>query len=272
VSKLAKLPLSLFGESWGRGIVINTAFVGSKPTDRTKFIMIKTLLPNINPNQYIYKTNLKFGEEFSFDLLKKVKHDKDSTLVFRKNYDDPRNNPLDTYAEIGKNGARELIRRGRQIQHYYPNQSPINFTQYFLKESDSIAFLDTVPDFLKNIAPGEPLPIFQISHSGDLLPPHKGHKRKSSLFMLLEGNSEETRWYRETESFEIISTTRIPDIDKIEPVVSAVIEPGYWYVFNHLEWHSVHKFSNSIRMNIGLDFDSISAPDLIKAIYDAGYR
>jgi hypothetical protein len=84
--------------------------------------------------------------------------------------------------------------------------------------------------------------------------------------MLLEGNGEETRWYREKEPFEIIHTTRIPDLDKIEHVVSAQIEPGYWYVFNHLEWHSVHKFSTGIRMNIGLDFDSILAPELINLI------
>ena len=90
--------------------------------------------------------------------------------------------------------------------------------------------------------------------------------------MLLEGNGEETRWYREKEPFEVIQTTRIPDLDKIEHVVSAQIEPGYWYVFNHLEWHSVHKFSTGIRMNIGLDFDSLSAPDLVELIKNAGNR
>jgi hypothetical protein len=90
--------------------------------------------------------------------------------------------------------------------------------------------------------------------------------------MLLQGNDEETRWYRETDKFDIIPTTRIPDLEKVEEVVSARIEPGYWYVFNHLEWHSVHKFGNGIRMNIGLDFDSVTAPELVEIIKNAGNR
>lgn len=227
--------------------------------------MIKTIIEGVDPDLYIYKTDLKFADAFCLEMLDKVNQDQNN-LVFRKNYDDPRKNPLDTYKEIGKKDSLELIRRGRQIQQTYPGQNPINFTQYFLNDTDCSTFLDNVPQFLKDITPGEPVPIFQISHGGDLLPPHKGHKRKSSLFMLLQGNNEETRWYRETEPSDIIHTTRIPDLDKVEHVVSARIEPGYWYVFNHLEWHSVHKFGNSIRMNIGLDFDSITAPELIKII------
>lgn len=233
--------------------------------------MIDTLVEGVDPNTYIYKTNLKFADDFSQQLLSRVNQDINS-LVFRNNYDDPRSNPEKTYKEIGSEQSRELIRRGRQIKTNYPNQSPISFTQYFLTPEDSAQLLELTPNLLKEVAVGEPVPIFQISHSGDLLPPHKGHKRKSSLFMLLQGNSEETRWYRETEPFEVIQTTRIPDLDKIEHVVSARIEPGYWYVFNHLEWHSVHKFSSGIRMNIGLDFDSITAPELIKIIENEGNR
>jgi hypothetical protein len=227
--------------------------------------MIKTIIPDVNPDKYIYKTNLKFADDFCRGLLDRVKHSKDN-LVFRNNYDDPRNNPRATFNLIGIKDSKELIRRGRQIKEYFTESNVINFTQYFLTEQDTSEFLSLTPDFLKEPTPGEPVPIFQISHGGEILPPHKGHKRKSSLFMLLEGNGEETRWYREKESFEIIHTTRIPDLDKIEHVVSAQIEPGYWYVFNHLEWHSVHKFSTGIRMNIGLDFDSMSAPELINLI------
>lgn len=234
--------------------------------------MIDTLVKDVDPDKYIYKTDLKFADAFCHQLLERVgKHQEDS-LVFRKNYDNPMKNPIDTYNRIGKEQSLELIRRGRQIKKLYPNQNPINFTQYFLKPTDAEEFLSLTPDFLKEITPGEPVPIFQISYGGDLLPPHKGHKRKSSLFMLLQGNDEETRWYRETDPFEIISTTRIPDLDKVEHVVTARIEPGYWYVFNHLEWHSVHKFGNGIRMNIGLDFDSITAPELIEIIKNAGTR
>jgi hypothetical protein len=227
--------------------------------------MIKTIISGVDADKYIYKTNLKFADNFCQDLLGRVKLSTDN-LVFRNNYNDPRNNPRDTFNLIGIEDSKELIRRGRQIKEYFTESNVINFTQYFLTEQDTSEFLSLTPEFLKEPAPGEPVPIFQISHGGEILPPHKGHKRKSSLFMLLEGNGEETRWYREKEPFEIIHTTRIPDLDKIEHVVSAQIEPGYWYVFNHLEWHSVHKFSTGIRMNIGLDFDSILAPELINLI------
>jgi hypothetical protein len=227
--------------------------------------MIKTIISGVDADKYIYKTNLKFADDFCQDLLGRVKLSIDN-LVFRNNYNDPRNNPRDTFNLIGIEDSKELIRRGRQIKEYFTESNVINFTQYFLTEQDTSEFLSLTPEFLKEPTPGEPVPIFQISHGGEILPPHKGHKRKSSLFMLLEGNGEETRWYREKEPFEIIHTTRIPDLDKIEHVVSAQIEPGYWYVFNHLEWHSVHKFSTGIRMNIGLDFDSILAPELINLI------
>lgn len=227
--------------------------------------MIRTHVNNINPDKYIYKTNLKFGEEVCRRILEKVKAEQD-VLVHRSNYDSPAQNPLETYKLIGAAQSRELIRRGRQINEKYPNQKQIQFNQYFLQPTYAEEFLSITPDFLKNITAGEPVPIFQISQAGDILPPHKGHKRKSSLFMLLEGNNEETRWYRETEPFEIVPSTRIPDLDKIEQVVSAQIEPGFWYVFNHLEWHSVHKFGNNLRMNIGLDFDSITAEQLVNII------
>jgi hypothetical protein len=80
--------------------------------------------------------------------------------------------------------------------------------------------------------------------------------------MLLQGNSEETRWYRETEPFEVFDFLRVPDLDKIEHVVTAELVPFKWYIFNHKEWHSVHRFGNGKRINLGIDFDSISAPDL----------
>lgn len=233
--------------------------------------MIRSEVSDVNPDKYIYKTDLKFADVFCQKMLSKVL-ESEKNLVFRKNYDHALNNPWETYRSIGKDQSRELIRRAKQIQSYFPKQNPIQFNQYFLTDKDSEEFLDHTPKFLKDITPGEPVPIFQISYGGDILPPHKGHKRKSSLFMLLQGNDEETRWYREKESFEIIPTTRIPDLDKVEHVVTAKIEPGYWYVFNHLEWHSVHKFGKGVRMNIGLDFDSVTAPDLIEIIKNAGNR
>jgi hypothetical protein len=227
--------------------------------------MIRTEKSDVDSEKYIYKTDLKFADEFCQQMLDKVKTST-TNLIYRKNYDHALNNAWETYRTIGAEQSKELIRRGRQIQNKFPGQQHIKFDQYFLQPADAQHFLSLTPEFLKEIADGEPVPIFQISKDGDLLPAHKGHKRKSSLFMLLQGNSEETRWYRETEPFDVIPTTRIPDLDKIEHVVTARLEPGYWYVFNHLEWHSVHKFGSGVRMNIGLDFDSISAEELIEII------
>lgn len=233
--------------------------------------MIRTEVPGVDHEKYIYKTDLKFADDFCQRILEKVKDSTDN-LVFRKNYDHALKTPWETFRTIGNSQSKELVRRARQIQNNFPGQQHIQFDQYFLQPEDAEEFLSLTPNFLKEITKGEPVPIFQISKSGDLLPAHKGHKRKSSLFMLLQGNEEETRWYRETEPFDIIPTTRIPDLDKIEHVVTARIEPGYWYVFNHLEWHSVHKFGSGVRMNIGLDFDSITAPELIEKIKNAGHR
>lgn len=227
--------------------------------------MIRTEVPNIDHEKYIYQTDLKFGDDFCQRMLS-LALESESNFVFRNNYENPLIDPFESYRKLGKEHSRLLIKRGRQVREKYKNQQPIQFNQYFLKQKDSEEFLSTVPDFLKSIASNEPEPIFQISYDGDLLPPHKGHKRKSSLFMLLQGNDEETRWYREIEPFEIISTYRIPDLDKIEHVVTAKIVPFKWYVFNHLEWHSVHRFGNSKRISIGLDFNSITAEQLVEII------
>lgn len=106
--------------------------------------------------------------------------------------------------------------------------------------------------------------MLQVQSGGDYLGTHKGHKRRASLFMLLEGQEQETRWYRNKEDFEVIDPLRIPDHDKIEHVVTAVMQPYRWYVFNHFEWHSVHSpVPNYTRINMGLDFNDITASELV---------
>jgi len=233
--------------------------------------MIRTEISNIDHEKYIYQTDLKFADKFCQHMLF-LALENESNFIFRNNYIDPLTNTFDLYKKIGKQNSKLLIKRGRQIKEKYQNQLPIQFNQYFLKEDHYKEFLSHVPNFLKTIASKEPEPIFQISYNGNLLPPHRGHKRKCSLFMLLQGGNEETRWYKEKEPFDVVSEFRIPDLDKIEHVVTARIEPMKWYVFNHLEWHSVHKFSNSKRISIGLDFNSISAEQLVEIIKNASTR
>jgi hypothetical protein len=234
--------------------------------------MIVQHCDGINPDDFIYKTSLKFGDEVGDAILKQVNTDRDY-FQRRYKYNDglDYNKTKELIRAIGLAKTKELQRRKNQIQDYFPDEKFISFKQYFCGEYYDKLIDDNLPEFLKQIAPGEPKPILQISDSDDgtgILPPHCGHQRISSLFCLLQGGGQETRWYRESTPFETIDPFHIPDLDKIELAVSVVLEPGVWYVFNHRAWHSVHKFAyqGPSRVNYGVDFDSISAPDLVDLI------
>ena len=234
--------------------------------------MITVHCDGVNADDYIYKTHLKFGDTVGAEILAQVNSDR-SYFERRYKYNDglDKAKTKELIRTIGLERTKELQRRKNQIDPYFPGETFISFKQYFCGEHYDQKIMDSVPDFLKQIAPGEPKPILQISDADDgtgILPPHCGHQRISSLFCLLQGSGQETRWYRETEPFETIDPFHIPDLDKIELAVSVVLEPGYWYVFNHRAWHSVHKFAHRgpARVNYGVDFDSISAPDLVKLI------
>jgi hypothetical protein len=168
---------------------------------------------------------------------------------------------------IGAEKTREIIRRKEQIAKQYPDQQSITFKQFFLNEALGAALLAQTPDWLK-ITPIEPDAMLQIGTGGNILPAHKGHHRRCSLFMLLQGGGQETCWYRNREDFEIIDPLRIPDLDKIEKVVTVVMEPGRWYLFNHHEWHSVHRYGTQgvARVNVGIDYRSIYAPALLDLV------
>jgi hypothetical protein len=59
----------------------------------------------------------------------------------------------------------------------------------------------------------------------------------------------------------------------VEHVVTAVMQPFKWYVFNHFEWHSVHKFTpGSLRVNIGIDFFDTSAEELVEIVKKNGVQ
>jgi hypothetical protein len=136
-----------------------------------------------------------------------------------------------------------------------------------LRGSLAQELLEQTPEWLK-LNEHEPDCMLQVGQGGELLPAHCGHHRKCSLFMLLQGGGQETCWYRPTEDFELIDPLRIPDLDKIEKVVSVVMEPGRWYLFNHSAWHSVHRYNKngSPRINIGIDYRSIQADQLLYLI------
>ncbi len=252
--------------------------------------MIRTEIPNINPDKYIYETDLKFGQDFGEKILSKVLNEGSDFLVPRKKYLHPRKHIeqlKDPSIVKSFDEGKRFYRRMMQYRDTYSESDFIDFQQFFMPEDVLKEFWTLIPDWLKelvpnktyedkewgkvpewvrNVVPGEPMPCVQISQNGKLLAPHKGHPRQSSLFMLLQGNSEETYWYREKEPFEVFDYFRVPDLDKIEHVVTARLEPFKWYVFNHKEWHSVHRFGSGKRINIGIDFDSISTTDLIELI------
>lgn len=227
--------------------------------------MIVTHATDINPDIYCYDTGLTFGTAAAQDILQQVLADE--TVFERRNnyYNSSDNKSL--VRLIGAEKTRELIRRKKQIEQQYPDQTPITFKQFFLNEALGAALLAQTPDWLK-INTTEPDAMLQVGTGGNILPVHKGHHRKCSLFMLLQGSGQETCWYRPTEEFEVIDPLRIPDLDKIEKVVSVVMEPGRWYLFNHSAWHSVHRYSDAgpARINIGIDYRSIYAPDLLDLI------
>jgi hypothetical protein len=226
--------------------------------------MIRAVVPGVNADKYCCDTGLSFGEDFGRHVLK-LATEHQEMFPLRHNYkrvDDPK----EMVKLIGKVKTRELLRRVEQQRTLFPGNS-IKFNQHFLPNDLADELLQCAPDWLLELSPGEPSPILQVSQGGSRLGTHKGHKRRASLFMLLQGSGQETRWYRNKEDFEVIDPLRIPDHDKIEHVVTAVMQPFRWYVFNHFEWHSVHNFApGSVRVNMGLDFNNVTAEELVREI------
>ena len=226
--------------------------------------MIRAEIAGVDPAHYVYDTGLTFAADFGRTLLDTVK----TRLVEfprRFNYNKA-DNPKELMKEIGIEKARELYRRTSQMKALCPGNL-IQFTQHFFPEPLGAELVSLSPQWLQELSPGEPSPMLQVQSGGGYLGTHKGHKRRASLFMLLTEAEQETRWYRNKEDFEVIDPLRIPDHDKIEHVVTAVMQPYRWYVFNHFEWHSVHSpVPNYYRVNMGLDFNNITAPELVEAV------
>lgn len=231
---------------------------------------VTALVPNIDKDLYCYETTLDFGKDVAKDILQSVLDD-ESQFPKRKNYN-PGTDPKELTKLIGAKKTRELIRRQIQIKDNYQGQNKIDFKQYYFTDYYSEQLRSTVPDFILDIDAEGAVPILQVSENGDFLPAHKGHKRKCSLMMLIQEDQQETRWYRNKEDFEVIDPLRIPDLDKVEAVVSVIMKPFVWYMFNHFEWHSVHKFEiGAKRISIGLDFNSINGEELVNIIKNQGY-
>lgn len=226
--------------------------------------MIRAETDDVDTSQYVYDTGLTFASDFGAEILALAKSRLEE-FPRRFNYNKAEN-PKELMKEIGANKTRELFRRTAQMKALCPGNL-IQFTQHFFPEDLGAELVSMAPKWLRELSPGEPSPMLQVQSGGDYLGTHKGHKRRASLFMLLEGQEQETRWYRNREDFEVIDPLRIPDHDKIEHVVTAVMQPYRWYVFNHFEWHSVHSpVPNYYRVNMGLDFNNITARTLVEKV------
>lgn len=227
--------------------------------------MIQTHQPEVDPAQYVYDTGLTFGRDFGAEILARALLG--ATEFPRRNNYKTLHEPKEMARLIGAEKTRELVRRMKQADVLANGGQLIDFSQHFFPQELGTELVSLAPQWLQDLSPGEPSPMLQISSKGDYLGTHKGHKRRASLFMLLQGQGQETRWYRNKEDFEVIDPLRIPDHDKIEHVVTAVMQPYRWYVFNHFEWHSVHNFSaGGVRINMGLDFNNVTAPELVAKI------
>jgi hypothetical protein len=167
--------------------------------------------------------------------------------------------PSEIEAVVGVRAAREIKRRKSLMLRQYPNGAPIQFIQHDLPSPLADALIDACPDWLKRLGSAELNPIVQISTGGNMLHPHRGHKRKASIFCLLAGDEERTTWYNETSDFEVIDAYRIPDISKIAPAVTTTLKQGVWTFFDHETWHSVSSDKDiTFRVNIGIDFETLS--------------
>jgi len=225
--------------------------------------MITQEVDNIDIEEYCYETNLDFGKEYGQRLLDAIITD-NSFLIQRKQYLDPRVDMKEVFHKLTSIAdGRLLKKRGEQVHAAYQGLVHIDFKQYSLSDIWVDELVKLMPSWLTEISS---IPIIQISQGGDFLAPHKDHKRTASLFMILQGNKEQTRWYRETDEFPLLDFWRVPDLDKIELVASANIEEFKWTVFNHDAWHSVHGVPGQPRITIGIDFDSISAKELAELV------
>ena len=114
--------------------------------------MIAAHFDDVNPDNYCYETDLKFGVEFGEKLLSEVHRDM-SQFTRRFKY-----NRGNTYKElvklVGKENARELNRRKLQFEQYNPGKKPIQFLQWFLPEHLDKEFYACVPNWVFSLSSG----------------------------------------------------------------------------------------------------------------------
>jgi len=161
-------------------------------------------------------------------------------------------------AYAGVREAREIKRRQILMLREYGLVNRIVIEQYDMPEMVNKWIQDAVYQQF-GIPHDETMPILQIQNGGELLHPHQGHGREASMFCLLRGEGEVTKWYEEIAPFEQLEKFRIPDLSKLEVKTEYTMKENQWVLFNHKAWHSVHRKSDvGVRINLGVDFKTMN--------------
>ena len=226
--------------------------------------MIVSHKPDVNSDDYCYDTGLTCGSAVGKTLLNKI-------LNLQAEFFPGAIDNKQDYKETAKHNTftqtKEILRRKKQDQALNKNLTHIASDQWVLPDDFRKALHKELPAWLLGLDADTTRTLVQMSHGGDYFSIHSDSKRCSSMFMLLQGQEQETKWYRNTEPFEVLNPARLPDHDKVEHVVTAVIQPYKWYVFNHAAWHGVSGFmDDGVRVHVSVDFKHLSAADLVKIV------
>jgi len=234
-----------------------------------------TQYASIVTDNFLYKTKLTFGSKLSKAIIEQVHRDVTVFTNYTSLYNDTGSNKtmsdshpvnlIKTIRKFGKEKGKEILHRQAQIKKYFPEESLIEFNQYYCSTDWNSEAWEEIPEWIKENDPKIRVQVSQCDGKTGTLPPHIDYSRTSSLFMLLEGGGQETKWWLPTEPFETFPDMLIPDLDKLRVAFTDTIELGVWYVFNHAEWHSVHKFvlMGPSRIAFGLEFSNLPASDLV---------
>lgn len=220
--------------------------------------------PEVNPDDYCFDTGLTFGADLGAALLDKFLVAPD---VLAQGVVDIQGEYADTATQKTYAEKKEMARRKKQARDHNSGLPHVSAKQWLLPNNLRQELDELTPDWLRRVEPDTGLAVLQATTGGKYFAVHCDTKRISSLFMLLQGQGQETCWYRNTEPFEVISPAKIADYNKIEPVLTVVLQPYRWYVFNHAAWHGVCGFVDAgVRVQMSLDFKHTSAVDLVKMV------
>lgn len=141
------------------------------------------------------------------------------------------------------------------------------FKEQELPASMQKEVIDYLPSSLQKLKPH--VAIQSKMAIDGIVAPHRDHYRTASLFLLLEGNEEQTVWWNKTDDFEEFDYFRFADVTKISKIHTEIIEKNTWYVFDNYTYHSVHPGTQvGRRTALCIEFNTLSADELYKEIND----